>query len=50
MLDDVQDQIRTWLDCEPTLSALAVLTRLKLACPDRFIDQHLRTVQSAVKV
>ena len=50
MLDDVQDQIRTWLDCEPTLSALAVLTRLKLACPDRFIDQHLRTVQHAVKV
>jgi hypothetical protein len=29
---------------------LAVLTRLKLACPDRFIDQHLRTVQRAVKV
>ena len=50
MLDDVQDQIRAWLDCEPTLSALEILARLKLVCPDRFIDQHLRTVQHAVKV
>jgi hypothetical protein len=50
MLDDVQDQIRAWLDREPTLSALAVLTRLKSTRPERFTDRHLRTVQRAVKV
>jgi hypothetical protein len=50
MLDDVQDQIRAWLDREPTLSALAVLTRLKSTRPEQFTDRHLRTVQRAVKV
>src|SRR5215472_8608435 len=50
MLDEVQDQIRTWLDGEPTISALEVLKRLKLTHPDRFSDRHLRTVQRAVKV
>jgi hypothetical protein len=49
MLDEVQDQIRTWLDGEPTISALEVLRRLKLTHPDRFSDRHLRTVQRAVK-
>ena len=36
MLDEVQDQIRTWLDGEPTISALEVLKRLKLTHPDWF--------------
>jgi hypothetical protein len=49
MLDEVQDQIRTWLDGEPTISALEVLKRLKLTHPDWFSDRHLRTVQRAVK-
>jgi hypothetical protein len=49
MLDGVQDQIHTWLDGEPTISALEVLGRLKLTQPDRFSDRHLRTVQRAVK-
>ena len=50
MLDDVQDQIQAWLDREPAISALEVLTRLKATHSDRFTDQHLRTVQRAVKV
>ena len=49
MLDEVQDQIRTWLDGEPTISALEVLRRLELTHPDRFGERHLRTVQRAVK-
>jgi hypothetical protein len=50
MLDEVQDQIRAWLDHEPTLSAVAVLTRLKSTYPEQFTDRHVRTVQRAVKV
>ena len=50
MLDEVQDQIQAWLDREPAISALEVLTRLKATHSDRFTDQHLRTVQRAVKV
>jgi hypothetical protein len=49
MLDAFHDQIRAWLDPEPTLSAVAVLTRLKSTCPEQFTDRHLRTVQRAVK-
>jgi hypothetical protein len=49
MLDAVGDQIRAWLDGEPTISALEILRRLKLTHPDRFGDRHLRTVQRAVK-
>jgi hypothetical protein len=49
MLDDLQDQIRAWLDHDPTISALEVLTRLKAAHAERFTDKHLRTVQRAVK-
>ncbi len=49
MLDEAQDQIRAWLDGEPTISALEVLRRLELTHPDRFNDRHLRTVHSAVK-
>jgi hypothetical protein len=44
MLDEVQDQI------QPTLSAVAVLTRLKSTYPEQFTDRHVRTVQRAVKV
>src|SRR5512133_2609085 len=50
MLDEVQDQIRAWLDHEPTLSAVAVLTRLKSTYPEQFTDRNVRTVQRAVKV
>ncbi len=46
MLDEAQDQIRAWLDGEPTISALEVLRRLKLTHPDRFNDRHLRTVRN----
>jgi hypothetical protein len=49
MLDDVQNQILTWLDHDPAISALEVLKRLKSAHPERFTDSHLRTVQRAVK-
>lgn len=49
MLDDVQDQIRAWLERKPTISALEVLRRLRLDNPERFADKHLRTVQRAVK-
>ena len=49
MLDELQDQVRAWLDGEPTISALEVLRLLKLICPDRFNGRHLRTVQRAVK-
>jgi hypothetical protein len=49
MLDDVHDQIRAWLDAEPTLSGVGVLLRLKEVDAARFADKHLRTVQRAVK-
>jgi hypothetical protein len=49
MLDAFHDQIRAWLDREPGLTAVAVLTRLKSTCPEQFTDCHLRTVQRAVK-
>ena len=49
MLDAVHDQIRAWLDGEPALTAVAVLTRLKTTYPEQFTDRHLRTVQRAVK-
>lgn len=49
MLDGVQAEIRTWLDADPTISALEVLTRLKANDPERFTDRHLRTVQRCVK-
>jgi hypothetical protein len=49
MLDAVRDQIRAWIDSEPGISALEVLSRLKAAQPETFTDKHLRTVQRAVK-
>jgi hypothetical protein len=49
MLDDVHDQILAWLDREPAISAAAILERLKAAYPERFTDNHLRTIQRAVK-
>jgi hypothetical protein len=49
MLDDVHDQIRAWLDAEPTLSGVGVLLHLKEVDAARFTDKHLRTVQRAVK-
>jgi hypothetical protein len=49
MLDDLRDCMAAWLDREPTISAVDILTRLKAAHPERFSDKHLRTVQRAVK-
>lgn len=50
MLDDVHDQILAWLNREPATSAASILARLKVAYPERFTDNHLRTLQRAVKV
>lgn len=50
MLADVADQIRAWLEGDPSISALEVLGRLKAAEPARFTDKHLRTVQRCVKI
>jgi hypothetical protein len=49
MLDDVQDQLRLWLDEQPDVTATEVLVRLEAMYPDRFTDKHLRTIQRAVK-
>ena len=49
MLDAFQAQIHAWLDNEPALTAIAVLSRLKTTCPEQFSDRHARTVQRAVK-
>jgi hypothetical protein len=49
MLDDVQDQLRLWLDEQPDVTATEVLVRLEATYPDRFTDKHLRTIQRAVK-
>ena len=49
MLDDVQDQLRAWLDEQPGVTATEVLARLEAMYPDRFTDKHLRTIQRAVK-
>ena len=49
MLDDLREQIGTWLSDEPGLPAMAILERIKTLHPDRFTDKHERTVQRAVK-
>jgi hypothetical protein len=49
MLDDMQTQIQTWLDEEPSTSAFEILQRLKSIHPDRFNNKNGRPVQRAVK-
>jgi hypothetical protein len=49
MLDEHEGRIRAWIDAEPTLSAQAVLARLIAAAPAQFAENHLRTLQRAVK-
>ena len=49
MLDDLQDQIRSWLSEKPGLTATEILGRLKAMHPERFTDKQARTVQRAVK-
>ncbi len=50
MLDAVRDQLLTWLDAQPALTAVAALERLRTPHPDRFTEDHLRTVQRFMKV
>ena len=50
MLDTVRDQLLTWLEAQPALTAVAALERLRESYPDRFTADHLRTVQRFMKV
>ncbi len=50
MLDAVRDQLLTWLEAQPALTAVAALERLRALDPDRFSVDHLRTVQRFMKV
>jgi hypothetical protein len=50
MLDAVRDQLLTWLEAQPALTAVAALDRLQALHPERFTAAHLRTVQRFVKV
>ena len=50
MLDAVRDQLLTWLEAQPALTAVAALDRLRALHPDRFTADHLRTVQRFMKV
>ena len=50
MLDAVRDQLLTWLEEQPALTAVAALKRLRETHPDRFTADHLRTVQRFMKV
>jgi len=49
MLDVVRDQLLTWLEAQPALTAVAALERLQALHPDRFTADHLRTVQRFMK-
>ena len=50
MLDAVREQLLTWLEAQPALTAVAALDRLQALHPDRFTADHLRTVQRFMKV
>ena len=50
MLDEVRDQLLTWLEAQPALTAVAALDRLRTLHPDRFTADHLRTVQRFMNV
>jgi hypothetical protein len=49
MLDDLREQISTWLAENPGLPAITILARIKAMRPDRFTDKQERTVPRAVK-
>ena len=49
MLDPHRADIEAWLDAQAALTGIEVLARLKERHPDRFTDNHLRTVQRMVK-
>ena len=50
MLDAVRDQLLTWLEVQPALTAAGALERLRELYPDRFTADHLRTMQRFMKV
>ena len=50
MLDAVRDQLLTWLEAQPALTAVAALDRLRTLHPDQFTADHLRTMQRFMKV
>ena len=50
MLDAVRDQLLSWLEAQPALTAVAALERLRELYPDRFIADHLRTVKRFMTV
>jgi len=51
MLDNYEDQARSWLQRQPGLTAVEILQRLReLAPAGTFTDKHLRTVQRALAV
>ena len=50
MLDAVRDQLLAWLEAQPALTAVATLDRLREMHPDRFITEHLRTMQRFIRV
>ena len=49
MLDPHRADIEGWLEVQPAMTAVEVLARLKQHHPDRFTDNHLRTIQRMVK-
>lgn len=49
VLDAVRERIVAWLDERPSLTAVAVLERLREIDPERFKPAHERTVQRFVK-
>ncbi|MCW6513232.1 hypothetical protein [Lichenifustis flavocetrariae] len=48
MLAPYGDQIRDWMENDPSLSAVAALERLTTLAPDIFGPKHLRTLQRAI--
>lgn len=50
MLDPHRADIEAWLAAQPAMTAVEVLSRLKQRHPDRFSDNHLRTIQRMVKL
>lgn len=49
VLDAVRERIVAWLDEQPSLTAIAVLERLREIDPERFKPKHELTVQRFVK-
>ncbi|MDR6861350.1 hypothetical protein [Variovorax guangxiensis] len=49
MLDAYEDQVRSWLQRQPGMTAVEILKRLRELSPaGTFTDKHLRTVQRAL--